>query len=538
MRRHGRPTHGQHGELTRREFLRRAGLLGVGLATVPILGSHLEVMAAPVPARPTRGGTLRYGMNTPVVSLDPHRFTGAAADNLNGMTYSRLVQMKPDWTGVEPDLAQQWEVSSDGKAYTFQLRPNVRFHDGSTAAADDVVFSFQRILDPNTAAYVRPLIADLLEQVTAPTASSVRFVLSKPYAAFLSALALPTAAILSRRWVTGGGNLATTQMGTGPMKFVSIEPNVRITLARHEQYYEQGVPYLDGMILLSLPDDTARSTALRTGSVDLIDFVPYREVDTIKSDPRLRLHGDALSSGLWAFANVTKPPLDKKLVRQAINWAMNREAILKAAFFGHGALMSNIFMPETSWAFDPNLPKYTYDPDKAKDLLRRAEAGAPLRVEILSASNVAFWRSGSQVFQANLQDVGFEAQLVTPEFAEAVKRFNASEYQITMWGGGPLYADPDFLYAYFHSKGTVGRTTGYSNKRLETILEQSRSLADQARRKSLYQQVYRILLEDAPWFPMTYRLQSEAASVSVQGYNRVLGSNWNGVRIAKTWLVR
>jgi ABC-type transport system substrate-binding protein len=84
----------------------------------------------------------------------------------------------------------------------------------------------------------------------------------------------------------------------------------------------------------------------------------------------------------------------------------------------------------------------------------------------------------------------------------------------------------------------VGRTTGYSNKRLETILEQSRSLADQARRKSLYQQVYRILLEDAPWFPMTYRLQAEAASVSVQGYNRVLGSNWNGVRIAKTWLAR
>jgi ABC-type transport system substrate-binding protein len=477
-------------------------------------------------------------MNTPVVSLDPHRFTGAAADNLNGMTYGRLVQLKPDWTGVEGDVAQRWEVSPDGKAYTFELRPNVRFHDGSTVTSEDAVFSFQRIMETGTGAYVRPLISDVLEQVSAPSASSVRFVLSKPYAAFLSALALPTAAILSKRWVSGGANLATTQMGTGPMKFVSIEPNVRIVLARHDQYYERGVPYLEGMILLSLPDDTARATALRNGSVEFIDFVPYREVDAIKNDPKLRLHADALSSGLWAFPNVTRPPLDKKLVRQAINWAINREAVLKAAFFGHGALMTNLLMPETAWAYDPTLSKYGYDPDKAKDLLRRAEGAGPLRVEIVSASNVLFWRSGSQVFQANLQDVGFDAQLVTPEFAEAVRRFNASDYTITMWGGGPLYADPDFLYAYFHSKGTVGRTTGYVNKRLETILEQARALSDQTRRKALYHQAFRIIMEDAPWFPMTYRLQAEAASASVQGYNRVLGSNWNGVRIAKTWLSR
>src|SRR3990170_7614736 len=127
MESHNRGVNRRFGRLTRREFLERAGLLGLGLATLPVFGSHVEAMAAP--ARPTRGGTLRYGMNTPVVSLDPHRFTGAAADNLNGMTYSRLVQMKPDWTGVEPDLAQQWEVSSDGRAYTFQLRPNIRFHD-------------------------------------------------------------------------------------------------------------------------------------------------------------------------------------------------------------------------------------------------------------------------------------------------------------------------------------------------------------------------------------------------------------------------
>src|SRR3990172_155076 len=107
MRSHNRGVNTRFGRLARGGVLGGAGLPWVGLARLPVFGSHVEAMAAP--ARPTRGGTLRYGMNTPVVSLDPHRFTGAAADNLNGMTYSRLVQMKPDWTGVEPDLAQQWE---------------------------------------------------------------------------------------------------------------------------------------------------------------------------------------------------------------------------------------------------------------------------------------------------------------------------------------------------------------------------------------------------------------------------------------------
>jgi len=520
--------------MTRRQLLARMGAVGVGLAGVPGVLNPPRTLAA----APKRGGVLRFGLNTPGSSLDPHVFTGAAADDLFGMVYSRLVQISPDWNTVAPDLAEHWTVSPDNKTYTFTLRSDVKFHDGSAMTADDVVFSVLRIMEPGTGAFVRPLIADVFDRVTATSPTTVQFMLKQPYAAFLAALALPTASIVSKKWVAGGGNLNVAQMGTGPMKFVSLEPNVKITLARHAQYFESGLPYLDGMSLLFLADDTARSTALRNGSVDFIEFVPYKDMAAIMNDPHLRFYGDATSSGLWAFPNVKRPPLDNVQVRQAINWAANRDAVLKAAFFGQGALMDSVFMPKTSWAYVSTLPKYGYDPDRAKDLIKRSGIRLPAKLEILTASNVSYWKAGSEVLQANLQDLGFDVQLVSVEFAEAVRRFYGSEYQITMWGGGPAYGDPDFLYTYFHSHGTIGKTTGYVNTHLEGLLERARITLNRSQRKALYEQAYKILLDDAPWFPLVYREQAEASADAVQGYRRTLGSNWNGVHYAKLWLAK
>jgi len=509
-----------------------AGLLGVGAAAFDSVSA--------VPARaaaPTRGGTLRYGMNTPITSLDPHRFTGAAADNCLGIVYSRLVQLSPDWNAFQPDLADRWTVSSDGKAYTFHLRPNVKFHDGSTLTADDVVFSFQRIMDPKTGAYVQPLLSDVFDQVVAPDASNVRFVLTRPYSAVLAALALPTASIVSKRWVTSGGNLELAQMGTGAMKFVSLEPGVKITLARHTQYYDPALPYLDGMQLLFLADDTARSTAIRNGSVDFIEFVPYKDMDAIKSNPQLRYYFDDVAAGLWAFPNVKRPPLDNPMVRQALNWGVNREAILKAAFFGHGAIMDSVFMPKNWWPYSASTTKYGYDPDRAKDLLKRSGIKMPARLDMLT-STIPYHNAGMVVFQANAQDLGFQVSLQAPEYAQFVKQFLSGDYQISVWGGGPAYPDPDFLYAYFSDGGLIGRTTGYLNASLATLLDEARLTSDRTLRKTLYTQAYKIIIDDAAFFPFAYREQAEAAAPNVQGYTRVQGSNWYGPRIARIWMTK
>lgn len=531
--------HGQdllQGGFTRREFLMRTGLVTFGLAGLPLLGNLEQAHAAPV--SPRRGGTLRYGTVSAVGSLDPHLFAGAAPDALLGMVYSRLVQLKPDWNDVEPDLAHQWEVSPNRKAYTFHLRPGVSFHDGSTLTTEDVLFSFQRIMEPKTGAYVRSFLTDVLEEVTAPDDSTVRFVLKKPFAALLTVLALPTASVVSKKWVTQGANPSVSMMGTGPMKFVSLEPNVRVTLTRHARYFERSLPYLDGINMLFLPDETSRTTALRSGTADFIDFVPWKDMATVKADANLRLYSDSVSSGEWAFFRVARPPLDNLMIRQAINWAVNREAVLRTSFFGYGAILDDVFVPKTSWAYTSGLPKYGFDPDKAKDLIRRSGVPTPIRLDIIASGNLAFERSVGQVLEANLRDAGFDARLQLMEFAEKVSRLFRGDSQIMVWGGGPAYADPDYLYLYFDSNGTFGRAAGYANSQVSLLLNEARSTTSRNRRKSLYAQVYKVLLEDAPWLSLCYREQAEASAMSVQGYTRVLGSNWNGVRIAKVWLSR
>jgi ABC-type transport system substrate-binding protein len=474
-------------------------------------------------------------MNIPPAALDPHRWTSAAQDVILGMVYSRLVQLAPNWNSFEPDLAENWNISPDGKAYTFTLRSNTKFHDGSTLSAEDVVFSFSRIMDPKTNALLRSMIADVFDRVEAVDARTVRIVLKRRYAPLLAVLALPTAAIVSKDWVTRGGNLALTLMGTGPMRFVSMESNVKITLTRHTQYYESGLPHLDGISCIFITDETARSTALRNGSVDFVDYLPYKDRDILQADPNVRIYSDSVAAGVWAMANVKRPPLDNPMVRQAINWAINRDAVLKAAFFGHGAAMDTVFMPKTLWAYSPETPKYGYDPDRARSLIAKSGVRMPADLEILSAS-IAAYGPPSQVLQANLLDLGFRVKLELPDFAQQLKRFFASDYQVGIWGGGPTFADPDFLSVFFDSTGAVGRTTGYANRTLEGFLQEARTSLTQNRRKALYLQAYKILVDDAPWFPLVYRAQAEASASYVQGYNRVLGNAWNGIRIAKTWI--
>ena len=522
-----------HRSVTRRKFLAGLGLAGVAWAGLPSMLNAGRAEAAG--ETPRRGGVLRYGMESPPSALDPHSGPGR---ELHGMTYSRLVALNDDWTGVEPDVSDRWETSADGKTYTFHLRPNVRFHDGSLMTAEDVLFSFERILNKATAAYVGGFLYDVVEQVTAPTPSTLQVRLNAPFGAFLSILALPQAAIVSKKWVTGGGDLRTTQMGTGPVKFVSLEPNSRITLTRHTQYYDPALPYLDGVTMLFMPDDTARSVALRNGSVDFIDYVPWKDMDAIKRDPKLRMYTDTTSTGLWAMFNVRRPPLDNVLIRRAINWAANREAMVKVAFFGHGSPMLNIPLPKTSWAYASDLPKFGYDPDRARSLIKESGVKMPARLEILSHSDDLFWKQSSEVMVGNLQDLGFEVTLTALTSPPGNAQFNAGNFQIGWRGGGPLYTDPDFLFTYFHSQGAVGRLLGYQNQQLDDLLLAARRTVDRTRRRSIYIAVYKILYDDAPWMPLTWREQGEAAAAYVRGYHRTLGSSWNADRIVKTWLAK
>ena len=249
------------------------------------------------------------------------------------------------------------------------------------------------------------------------------------------------------------------------------------------------------------------------------------------------MYGDTESSGIWLFFKVTTPPLDNVKVRQAINFAVDRDAIVKATFFGNGAPMSDLFMPKTHWAYVKDIPGgYKYDPAKAKQLL--TEAGLPngFKIKMLSTHEVSAHKSGAEIVQANLKDIGVEIDMELVDFATDAKRYGAGDYIIIMWGGGPLYGEVDFLSGYFRSGNAVPKNTGYANPELDKLLDDARGTLDQEQRKGIYRKAFDILLADAPWVPLAYRMQAEAAASYVKGYERVLGSNWSGSRVAMTWL--
>lgn len=482
---------------------------------------------------PKTGGILKYGIGNDPPTMDPHTFSGAASDMLYGLVYNGLVRYGPTWD-IEAALAESWDTEED-RIYTFKLREGLKFHDGSDLTADDVKFSFDRIMDEATSAYIRPLIMSSFESVEVVDPLTVKITLSEVNAAFLAALALPTAAIVSKAFVEGGGDLKTTMMGAGPFKYISRQPNVEVVLEKHTEYYEEGKPYLDGVTLVPLSDDTARSTGLRSGSVDFIDFVPWKDIEAIAEDPGFEVYSDTESSGLWAFMKTNIEPMDDKIVRQALNYAVNREAVVNSSFFGRGAVMDSIFIPKSSWAYVDVEGGYSYDPDRAKELL--AEAGAEgFPLQFVCSAETTMHLSGAEVVLANFQDIGIDVDFQTQDWATTVKRQNAGDYEMIMWGGGPLYGDPDYLSGYFRTGNAVPRNTGYSNPELDDLLDQARQTLDPDARLETYRKIYDILLDESPWIPLSYREQGEAAATHVKGYVHVLGSNWNGYRVAMTWL--
>ena len=475
-------------------------------------------------------------MSNEANTMDGHSYSGAAADMISGMVYSRLVKYKRDWSGVDPDLAESWTVQ-DNKVYTFKLRQGVKFHDGSTDDGRRREVQLRSDHGREDGAYIRPLILSSFDKIEVVDPQTVRITLKQVNAAFLAALAMPTASIVSKKFIEGGGDLTKTMMGTGPMKFVSKQPNVETKLVKHTEYWDAGqaVPGRRDDHPDQRRDRPLDGPPQRLGRLHRLRALEGHRA--ISADQNLKVYGDTESSGIWLFFKVTAAPLDNVKVRQAINYAVDRDAIVKATFFGHGAPMNDLFMPKTHWAYVKDIPGgYSYDPAKAKQLL--AEAGFPngFKIKMLSTHEVSAHKSGAEIVQANLSDVGIEIDMELVDLATDVKRYSAGDYDIIMWGGGPLYGEVDFLSGYFRSGNAVPKNTGYSNPELDKLLDDARATLDQEQRKGLYRKAFDILLADAPWVPLAYREQGEAAAATSRGTSASSDRTGTARQVAMTWL--
>jgi peptide/nickel transport system substrate-binding protein len=489
---------------------------------------------APAPAaaqagQPKRGGILKVGLQADPTSLDPQKTSLTALFHVTEHIYSLLVQLNPDLT-VRPDLAEKWDISPDGKTYTFSLRKGVKFHSGHPLVAADVKYTFERLVDKATASPNASLLAPV-DSITTPDDSTVVMALTKADASFLTNLTGPATAIINKDAVDKNGDLTKTADGTGPFKFKEYVPNTRVVLERNPDYYEMGKPYVDGIEMTIAADDTSRTAAVRTGTVDFIEYAPLKDIPSLKSDSSLAMAGDQNTNIRFVGLNVTRKPFSDLKVRQAIALAVDREAVLGPAVFGFGTPTVEIF-PPGYWAGLGTKPEAT-DIAKAKQLL--ADAGYPsgFSTTILSWSQYSFLSNAAVVFQEQLKQIGISADVNLEENAAFIKDYLDNNFDLTV-SGTSAYVDPNDIYLRNFGTAQPSNAVRYSNPKADELIAAGVATTDQAKRKQIYQQLQQLLLDDVPWINLYIANQFEAMKTYVKGYTHIpTGTNYT---LKDVWL--
>ncbi|MBW2153381.1 MAG: ABC transporter substrate-binding protein [Deltaproteobacteria bacterium] len=483
-----------------------------------------------------RGGILRYGLSSEPPNLDPQKSTGTAAQVVKSAVYSGLLRY---WKGykIDPDLAKSWDISSDGKTYTFHLHENVYWHNGDKFSAEDVKFSLERIMDPKAGSSLKAELTQMIQKIEVVDDNTVKITLKATSPDFLHVLSVAYCKIVSKKFIESGGNPNKTLMGTGPFKFKEYTPTVSIKVVRNENYFKKGRPYLDGIDFIFYPDQTTRVTALRTGAVDIIGYLPWKQMSAIERDRKLKVLSDKEMLFMDVQINVKRSPLDNPKVRKALAWAIDRQAVVNSVFFGRGRVIGGIAFPPSWNGYSPELAKtYTYDPEKAKKLL--AEAGYPngFKMSVLSTFQYGMHKVTGEIVQANFKDIGIDCDLELVDWATDIKRQNASEFDVQVMGTMPGYKSGAFLTRFFRTGGVYANACQFSDKKIDELLDKAAFEMDPKKRAQLFIEVQKRALELNPIIFICWREQAEGAAVYVKGYEHIPGIYDSSNTFDVTWL--
>lgn len=490
-----------NGRIGRREFFRRAGGFSAAALMATSLGSVLAACssgnggtspsASGAAPQVKAGGTLKAALTGEPDTLDPATstiYTGAQVyDNI----FSKLIDLDENnqFYGV---LATKW-TAKDDVTWVFDLVDNAVFHNDEPFTAEDVKYTFERILDPKTASSYAPLY-DAIDSVEVASPTQAIFHLKTPFGPFLSNLA-NNGEIVNQKAVESA-DPARNPMGTGPFKFVEWVQGDHVTVQKWDKYFQPNRPYLDGIEFRFMLVDQARIDALHSGELNWSDAVPLQSLSTVKDDPSLT-YVTASNAGIPDFLamNTKKAPFNDKRVRQAIYWALDREEIRQVAYFGAGETGIEEVPTGSSW-YD-GAPVVQPDLGKAKSLLQQAGYASGLSVEYLGLPQYPELLKTGEVVRDQLKQVGIDMTIKQVDVSVWFDAFVNGNYQITS-AYQERTIDPDNFYALVIHTGGVINTTGYSNSQVDKLIDQARTETDTASRKALYTQIRQIVFDDSP----------------------------------------
>ncbi len=473
-------------------------------------------------------GTLELAVDQSPVGLDPHKVTAFASLAVVHQVYDGLLEINADLQ-LDPALAVSYEVSDDGLVYTFDLRRDVVFHNGRPFTSADVVYSLERILDPETGSPYASRF-DQVAAVEAPDGHTVVFTLAEPFAPFLSNMEFLY--VVPQEAVQEHGDLQQVMVGTGPFQLVEVVPDTYLRLEANPDYYRDGEPGVAELRFNIVPEGSTRAAGLRTGTYHLLPDVDPATATVLQAAPNVMvLEVPGLAYTLLGM-NVTREPFDDPRVRYAINLAIDREEAVDAVFLGNAVPAGPLSDALADWALPTeSFPCYAHDPERARQLLAEAGYSDGFSFTILTFGTRRDVADTAQVLQAQLERVGLDVEVNVAEFGTFVQDWQNSNFDaFVSLNGGSI--DPD---GYLHRTFITGGSTNvflYSDAEVDELLEIGRTTSDMSARQSIYHELQRALACEGPIAHVNHGTLFSAHRAEVEGFQQIATRNLRYLRNA------
>jgi len=511
--------------------------LKTGFALGFLLAAALAVQGAS--NEPKRGGTLTLAISKDMALLNPLVSTSSTEARIRELMFEPL--LGTDSRGnIRPNLAETWEVSKDGKVYTFKLRRGVRFHDGREMTAADAKFAIDYTLNPKNGAYGYDTLS-LVDRVELPDRYTLKMYLKRQNPLLLTWLAdIRSFSVIPAGSLPEGVRKPTaTPPGTGPFKFVEWKPRQRIVFDRFDQYWGQKA-FVDRVILRDISNATVRINALQAGDVDIIERTPYEWVRQIVES---KVKGIGYSKALLAGArniefNVAGAPFNNKKLRLAVAHAIDRKEILQAAYLGLADPSDQRYPKGHAWYFD-EIVAPEHNLNKAKSLLKESGYKGET-IELMGNVGEVAEIEGAAI-QAQLKRIGMNIQLKILERASALDARRKGNYAFKL-SGGRVYPEPIPLLQEYKCEADLNNRreneSGYCNKKFNALLAEAEAETDAEKRKVLYRRLTEILNDDMPILPIGFTPRFFAFRSHVKGFQTEFTGafEWGQGGLSHTWI--
>ncbi|MDP2954237.1 MAG: ABC transporter substrate-binding protein, partial [Chloroflexota bacterium] len=502
---------------------------------------------APAAEKPRYGGVLHLVNRDDLRSLDMHQESVALMLIPLSPNYSLLMQLDPkDPEKVIPDLAERWEVSPDGKTYTFYLRKGVKFHDGTPLTATDVKFTYDNIAFPpkGLRSYQQPFF-EALDKVEVVDDYTVRMVTKYIQASFLQMVALPYNFIYSKRFYQAKGDMTKDVMGSGPYKLKSYDRGVAFEVVKNPDYFLKDRPYLDGITYYIIKDYAAINGALKTRRLDAVIGYNHNlsgpEREALKKEfPEMVIQEVPAATARTLVLNQTKKPWNDLRVRKAIALALDRDVFVKIPARGDGQVGS--YVPPGIYAIplEELLKRPGYRKPKDQDIAEAkrllAEAGyGKLKFTIISRV-LADYVGGAVVVKDQLTPLGMDIEIRPLEDGAYYEKVFAKDFDASLQGSAVPLTDPDLTLPKTYSTGSTGNYSSYSNPKVDELIVKQSQTMDLAERIKLVRQIEEILMEERPMEPFYWRTYSSLWWPYLKNYE--FHGLYHGHKMEEVWLAR